>query len=276
MSRNLSVLILGLSSVSILAACDLLESAQSTIVTAGVIAASPEIQLDNYFDVKSQTLATEYLGQRASATSDEAPTPIGGADVTIQFAGNTVELKETSEKGVYETDSITNNKLIYAEGQTYAFVTDIPGNDAGPFGGAVKSPTRLSPASLTLTPTPMPVDMVPNVYSHPKMTDLQVSWTQMNGRFAWVTVFRATNLMDQPEQVFDSRPKNAQEMIKFILGTPPTSITIPASTFDRDGAYAVLVVAAEKGDLKTNTFLGSPILAGSGEKVLLAVGNFRP
>lgn len=258
--------------------CDLIESAKSTIIVAGIVAATPEVQLEGHFNVKSETVATVYLGQRSNPTSTEEPDPITGADVDLEFAGNTVKLDEqTSQRGLYEVNSVMNDMLVYSEGAIYSFVAEIPGNDAGPFGGAVTAPTRLTPASLTLSPTPQPFMNVPNLYTHPKSADLMVSWTSMNGRYAYVSVIRASaSNPDEPQLVFDSRPKNAGEMLKFILGTPPTSVMVPGATFAEDGAYAVIVVASDKGDVKTNTFLGSPILAGSGEKVLLAVGNFRP
>jgi hypothetical protein len=268
-----------LATLILTSGCELIESAKSTIIVAGIVAASPEVQLENHFDVKSETLATVYLGQRSNPTSSEEPEPISGADITLEFAGNKVTLLERVQvqKGFYEANSVENDKLLYAEGQIYSFAADIPGNDAGPFGGFVSSPTRLTPASLTLSPEPQPYMGVPNLYTHAKSADLMVSWTEMNGAYGYVTVVRATaQNPDQPQVVFDSRPKDAQAMLQFILGTPPTSIMIPGDTFNTDAAYAVIVVTADKGDVKTNTFLGSPILAGSGEKVLLAVGNFRP
>jgi hypothetical protein len=260
-------------------ACDLIESAKSTIVVAGILAATPEVKLAGQFDVESETLATVYLGERDSPTSSEAPSPIKGANVAIQFSGNSVVLKEEDggEDGVYLADSVREPKLLYADGTLYTFAADISGNDAGPFGGGVTAPTRLSPASLTLTPAPEAIPLVPNVYRHPKSADLTITWTEANGRYAYVTVLRADAANPgQPQQVYDSRPKTGQDMIKFIIGTPPTSLTVPGSVFDSDAAYAVLVVVADKGDPQTNTFLGSPLLAGSGEKVLLAVGTFMP
>lgn len=278
--RGMSRALLALTSLPILlGGCDLVASAKSTIVVAGILAATPEIKLAGQFDIDSETLATVYLGERDSPTSSEAPAPIKGADVRVEFVGNSVVLKEESgaEEGLYAADSVRETKLVYSEGATYTFQADITGNDAGPFGGSVTAPTRLSPASLTFTPAPEGIPQVPNLYRHPKNTDLKVEWTEANGRYAYVTVVRADPANpNQPEQVFDSRPKNGQEMIKFIIGTPPTSLTVPAAIFDRDAAYAVLVVVADKGDPQTNTFLGSPLLAGSGEKLLLAVGNFMP
>jgi hypothetical protein len=259
-------------------ACDLIESAKSTIVVAGVLAATPELKLDGQFDVESETLATAYIAERASATSSEEPTPINGADVKIEFAGRTIALpEEDMQRGLYAMDSLRDMDLSFNEGQVYNFAVEIPGNDAGPFGGRVTAPTRLSPASLTLTPEPQPVPMVPNLYSHPKNADFTIGWTEQNGRYAYVTVFRAdASNPDEPQLVYDSRPETAEEMIRFIIGTPPTSLTVPGATFDRDGGYAVVIVTADKGMVDSNTFVGSPILAGSGEKVLLAIGDFRP
>jgi hypothetical protein len=258
--------------------CDLIESAKSTTVVAGILAASPELMLPGQFSVDSETIATAFVGERESATSSEEPEPIKGANVNITFAGNVVKLNEQDDPaGFYEASSVEDEKLIYASGQVYSFGAKLAGSDTKEFGGSVTAPTQLTEASLTLMPQPTPVPMVPNVYTHPKSGDLKVAWQAANGRYAYVTVVRGDPMNpDKPEVVFDNRPKTGGEIIKFIVGTPPTSIDIPGATFSRDGAYAVIVVTMDKGMPQTNTFLGSPILAGSGAAVVLAVGNFQP
>lgn len=257
--------------------CDLLSSAKSTTVVAGIVASTPEVGLTGQFQIKAQTIATAFVGERASATSTDEPRPIKGADVSLAFAGNALKLREqTGKDGFYAEDSGTNTALVYADGHTYTFVALIPG-DSSEHGGSVKAPNRLSSASITLSPTPapLPAPFPEGVKKHPKSTDLVIAWQPQFGRYAWVTVLRANPAKpDQPEVVFDSSPRTGGDIIKFILGTPPSSITIPASKFAQDGAYAVMLVALDKGDPKVNTFLGSPILAGSGAAVILAVGNF--
>ena len=59
-------------------------------------------------------------------------------------------------------------------------------------------------------------------------------------------------------------------------GYAPTSVDIPASVFAQDGLYAVLIVAANKGGPRSNTFLGSPLLAGSGAAEFFAIGDIGP
>jgi hypothetical protein len=264
----------------LLASCDLVNSAKATIVVGGILVSTPEIKLMNQFDVKPQTIATTYVGQRDSITSQDAPKPIKGADVSLQFAGNTVKLMEQTGGGAmdgfYVSDSVRSMSLSFADGQLYTFSALVPG-DSITHGGSVKAPTKLTAAALTLSPMPTPIMNVPNVYKHPKMTALSITWPRQTGHYAYVTVFRADPMHpDQPQQVFDSSPKTAEEIIKFVLGDPPTSIMVPGDKFAQDGAYGVLLVTMDNGTPNENTFLGSPLLAGSGVAVILAVGNFMP
>lgn len=273
-ARGLPVLVLSLPG---LVGCDLIASAKATTIVAGILIATPAVSLSGQLELESEVVATTFLGERASATSTEEPEPITGADVSVQFAGNEIALMEQADpRGFYETDSIQSMGLEYADGQTYVFTAKLPG-DTVEFGGSVTAPTQLQNASLTFTPELGALAMVADVKTHPKNTDLTVAWTAQNGRYAYVTVVRADPMKpDQPEIVFDNRPQTGGEIVKFILGTPPTSITIPGSTFADDAAYAVIVVTMNKGDPRTNTSLASPILAGSGAAVVIAVGDFRP
>ena len=95
------------------------------------------------------------------------------------------------------------------------------------------------------------------------------------GRYPYVTVLRAdANNPSNPQLVFDNRPEDAQAILQFVLGTPPTEQVIPADVFASDGIYVVILFALNRGtDLLPNTFLGSPILAGSGAPRFLLVGE---
>ncbi|MCK6549519.1 hypothetical protein L6R52_27010 [Myxococcota bacterium] len=261
-----------------LTGCELIESVKATTIVGGILVATPEVKLAGQFDVASEVVATAFVGERASSTSTEEPTPIRGADVRVaQAGGASVNLTEQpSPAGFYLVTSKEEAALTYADGATYAFGATVPG-DTVEFGGTVTAPTRLSDASLTLTPTPGTIPNVDAVRTHPKNADLTVAWQAQNGRYGYVTVLRADPASpDQPQVVFDNRPKTAGEILEFIVGTPPTNLTIPGATFADDAGYAVIVVTLNRGDVDTNTFLGSPILAGSGAAVILAVGDFRP
>lgn len=259
--------------------CDALESATATTVVAGTLVRTPELSVPGQFDVPAEVLASAWVGERASATDTGEPTPIRGADVDITFAGNRVALPEQSQAGFYATNTIEDpdSGLVYMGGLTYTVRASLDDGSAAEYGGTVTAPTPLSPAALELSPEP--TEAVPGfdgVLRHPKSSALTVSWAEGQfGRYAYVSVFRARpSDPDNPELVFDNRPESAGETIEFILGTPPTSIEVPADTFAEDGLYGVVVVIMDKHDsLLPNTFLGSPILAGSGAAVVLAVGT---
>lgn len=255
------------------AACDLVKSATATMVVAASITATPELQVAGQLDVPGEVASIVYVGERASATSSEKPRPITGAQVSVTFVGKSVDLKEKrDEQGVYGADSVETPALAYQDGQLYDFGAATADQT---YGGSVMAPNRLSPTSVTLTPAPAGANpLFPDLKVHPKDTQLKLEWASDAGRYAYVTVLRADkDNPNMPAVVFDNRPDSAEEIIDLIAKAPPTSIVIPAATFAEDGIYAVVLVAMNKGEPKSNTLLVSPILAGSGAAVLLVVGN---
>lgn len=260
------------------AGCDFLESAQATVVVTGLVVKTPGIQVPGRFELEGETAATSFVGERASATSTQEPDPIVGAEVSLSYAGNVVQLVERTEaRGLYAATSLDDDNLAYVGGAAYTFAARLPGERTS-YGGTIRmAPTELSAAALTLTPEPETViPGLDNAGVHPKSTALTLAWqSRQYGRYAYVSVWRSVpSAPDRPQLVYDNRPKTAGELLQFIAGTPPVEMTVPAETFDEDGVYAVVLFLLDKGDdLQPNTFLGSPILAGSGAVVLLAVGN---
>ncbi|MFO0724787.1 MAG: hypothetical protein U1E65_13480 [Myxococcota bacterium] len=251
--------------------CDLIQSATATTIVSGLVIASPELKQAGFYDVPSQVVATSWVGKRASPTSTAEPTPITGATVTLSFGSANVSLKEQSgEPGVYLAESTTTMALKYQAGANYMFdavtMSDMHGGD-------VDAPPQLSADALTFTPALGTAAML-NFKTHEKNAALSVSWDKTAGRYAYVTVLRSNKANPtQPSQVYDTRPKTAQEILNFIFGDPPAKVDIPASTFAQDGLYAVILVAVNKGMVQSNTFAGSPILAGSGAASFFAVGT---
>ncbi len=255
--------------------CDeLVDTITATVVVAGTLIQTPEVKLAGQFDVQAETLASVWFGERDSPTSTNEPMPLSGAELQITFGGNAVTLPESSEKGLYSQNSLTDSNLSFEGGIAYTFEGKPSGNTTT-YGGTVTAPTPLTPAAIQLSPQPgQAIPGVPQALQHPINTALQVSWERQYGAHGYVTVFRANpNDPQNPEQVFDNTPKTAQEIIEFIIGTAPRQVDIPASTFSQAGVYAVVLAAMDKGQALPNTFIGSPILAGSAQVVFLGVVN---
>jgi hypothetical protein len=260
--------------------CDLVKAASSTVIVGGLVVKSPEIKVEGYLELPAETGASVWLGERESATSTETPKPIKGARVALTYAGNAVPLTEQMDAdGVYLETSLDNDDLSYAPGAAYTFSAELDGEPGVTYGGTIRmAPEALTPAALTLEPRPTElVERFQGAGVHPKGEALKLSWGTQYGRYAYVSVLRARpESPDRPELVFDNRPKTTNEILRLVVGSPITTFTIPGDTFAEDGIYAVLLVTLDKGnDLLPNTFLGSPILAGSGAVVFLAVGDVR-
>ena len=261
-------------SLVIFSGCDLLDAATATTVVGALVVATPAVSVPGRLEISDEVVATVWVGERLSPESTAAPDPIGDANVGIVFDGTTVPVPvENAAAGVYAQTSVAAPTLTYVGGTSYTIEAVI---DGARFGGSVTAPPALSAAALTLDPSPtMVVPDLPEVGEHPRDTALTLSWPAQFGEYTYVTVFRADpNDPTNPQQVFDNRPTTTSEILQFIVGGSPTTQTIPADVFGQDGLYAVILVAMDGSSmLLPDTFLGSPILVGSGAVVLLGVGQ---
>lgn len=260
-----------------LVGCELLDSVQATVIVGGLLAANAEVRLDNRFDVPAQVVASAWVGERESATSTEVPLAINDADVAVTFAGNRVILPaQAGLRGLYRQTDDNDAALVYVPGQSYTFRAALPDDRSVEYGGTLgTAPNLLTPAAVVLTPEPTPIAGRADVGSHPRNTALTISWPDGFGRYTYVSVFRADpNAPGDPMLVFDTRPESTEEILELVLGTPPAAVEVPGRTFAQDGLYAVVLVAMDRGtDLLPNTFLGSPVLVGSGAPRFLSVGT---
>lgn len=260
-----------------LTGCDILESATATTIVAGTVVRTPDIRVEGFFDVQAEVVASALVAERENATSTDEPTPISGANAAITFSGNRVQLVEQSTPGLYLTTSVDDPSLVYVDGSSYTVRASLPGDATTEFGGQVTAPNALTPAAITLSPQPTEsFPGLPDVLMHPKSTALNVRWPSEGfGRYAYLSVYRAdVNDASNPVLVFDNAPETAGEIIEFIVGTPPESLDIPADTFAEDGLYGVVLFTLDRHErLLPNTFIGSPVLAGSGAAIVLAVGQ---
>lgn len=250
--------------------CDLISQATATIVVGGIVVATPEVKYAGFYDVPSEVSANVWLGERASATSQEAPAPLSGVSVFVTVGSRQVSIPETDEPGVYATTSLEQANLVYEPGTTYVFEAVLTETH----GGETEAPQRLTEGAVTLTPALPDSAVLPGLKTHSANTALSVSWSPEYGKYGLVTVLRADKTNPtQPQLVFDNRPKTAKQVLDLVLGTPPTTIEIPATTFAQDGLYALVVAATERGEIRDNTSIASPLLVGSGTAVLFTVGT---
>jgi hypothetical protein len=258
-----------LGAAALASACDLIEGVTATKIVSGIVIATPELKLTGSFDVKSETIATAWIGQRDSPTSTAEPSPLTGVDVKLTTPGGTFALtEETSTPGVYLVTSTSQSGLTYQAGASYGLDALIQGASYGNDGTA---PPRLDAGSLTFTPT-LGAGQLQGVRVHARNTALTVQWPSTAGRYAYVSVLRAKpSAPTEPELVFDNRPETAGEILSFVLGDPKSSIEIPGGTIATTGLYAVVVVAMNKGTPRSGTFSGSPMLVGSGAATLLSI-----
>ncbi len=261
--------------------CRILEMAQSTMVVSALVVATPELSYPGYLEVEPHVIASAWIGQRPNSTSLE-PMPVSGLDVTVTFNEQTLTLTEREdEAGLYFLESEDDPTLAYESGTTYAFETQVetaplPGQPPSTqsHGGETVAPQRLQPEAVDVSPVMESHPLAPELKLLPKNTGVTISWSEEYGRLSYVSVLRGNpDDPEKPELTFDTRPETSKDLLKMAAGDQPTTVEIPADAFPEDGVYAVVLVAMDKGLPSNTTFLGSPILAGSGTAILVAVGD---
>lgn len=270
MKHNKLILTLGILALPA-TGCELIEIAGATVVVSGIVVATPEVKLAGQFDLERHVIATAWVGEREGPTSSREPDPISGAAVSVRFGDRTVRLDEhKDEKGLYIRTSTQSADLVYQAGDDYTFdaaLVDVHGGEA-------KAPELLTVGAMNLSPTPDRHPLVPDILVHPKSTALQINWDESFGSFSYVSVVRADPMNpEKPEIVFDTRPESAVEVIRLLASDPIPSVDIPADTFAEDGVYGIILITADRGHARSNTFIASPFMVGSGAAVIVAVGS---
>jgi hypothetical protein len=276
MTTQRRILLLSCAAGAALSGCDVVRSLTATTIVSGLVITTPAVMLSGtggvHFAIPAETAATAWVGTRASATSTEDPAPVLGATVSLNDGSSTFTLAEQG-MGAYADSSATDMKLSYQEAALYSFSASNTG-DGGVHTGGVTAPPPLTNASITFSPDDPSVMGYPTglVRTHAASTQLAVSWDPKYGAYAYVSLFIAGN----SNPVWDNRPRTAADVLRLVAGDAPTTITIPADALSQSGIYAVvLVTMAKGGPTGSNTFAGSPFLAGSGAPTFLVVGNAK-
>lgn len=264
---------------ALVSGCGLINSLESTYVAGGMVLATPEVKFSlagrpAFVAVPATTEATSYVGRRSSATATDL-TPIGNATVKVTFGASSATLGAvSSDSGLYQTTL----SQPYAGGTSYTFAATLPGDDTGPHGGSVTAPDQLQAALLTLAPAGNSGTILggQTVFAYPQAEAINVTWPSSAGSIGFATVLEIDFKNSTSKETYDNRPRTAADFVRLALGTEPTTISIPATAFPDHAYYALLLFTLNKASPQANTFIGSPLLAGSGVALTLAVGNPSP
>lgn len=295
-----------LSAVTIVGAagCDELTS---TTFAVSIISETPNIQdasgwdanLDTVIDasyVPAATLALVGVGERDGTFSTNV-TSIADAAVTVSWTADaqsySVALCGTATDGSYQASSVTgadcaDASLAYVPNAAYTTeietATDVHTLE-------VTAPEAMDPTYVAFSPAFTDAGLAPlTLDHHPLNTALTVDWsaapnatehdtfvTVVRVDFTEQTMTHATVLnsanwsVDSANPVFDNTPRDPAGMFDLLQSAPPTSAEIPATTFDRQGLYVVVVTPTELSDDTDNLMLGSAALAGKGTAFVFLV-----
>jgi hypothetical protein len=237
-------------------------------------------------DSEPQTLAMAWVGERASATSTDPPTPTTGALVTVTWHNETgtekrVTLCEVAQEqgpGNYFASTAVaapcpTPALAYVDNAEYS--TEVE-TDATLHVLQVNAPKALARDDITRDPA---IDRVDPTDPYERGKTLTLSW-EGGGRddHVFVTVFRIRYLGDSPADlvdpqmwvadqgpVFDTFPREAAELVHLVAGEPTHQTAVPGTVFNEAGVYVVAVTGVRLSTKTSdNLTFGSAALAGSG------------
>jgi hypothetical protein len=250
--------------------CRLLEMLKSDVVVSGIVFATPGLDHPGWISIEEEIVATAWVGRRISLTSTAAPSAVQGARVHVRFGERMVALApDADQPGLYVARSSETPELELVDGAAYRFDVEL----GEVYGGEVIAPRRLSVEQLSFEPALGKHPLVPELQTHPRGEPLRIGWTAAEGRYAYVSVLRADpEHPDRPELVFDTRPQDAADALA-ALSDDARALDIPGEVFEPDGIYGLVVMLANNGAPDADTFLGSPLLVGSGVALLLVVGS---
>jgi hypothetical protein len=241
-----------------------------------LVTALPLSQLD-----QSATIAFTGIGQRPDSTSQEPPTPVSGAIVTLAWGSSTITLCDQSAneaEGTYGATSIPTETcgdaaLVYEDDAEYTTAISLGGDN---FSITVVAPPAIDANNVAFTPDFQNASGAPPGFNLQEHSDpsagLHVSWAAdlvARDRPAFLTLLRVnynngTWEADPNNPVFDNTPRQPAEMIDLVLGDPPDFADIPPTAFDATGMYFLVLTSTELSTATEGLQLGSGALAGRG------------
>ncbi|MBS1150646.1 MAG: hypothetical protein H6Q89_2344 [Myxococcaceae bacterium] len=215
--------------------------------------------------VPEQTVVFAFFGTRnGEGLSQEAPTAVTGATMSIQLKGATALPLKEQTAGTFQLSSAEEPKLTYQENGDYLFTASADGQT---FVGVVeKVPAQERIAAFR-----------PNGQSHVDLAaNSEFTFARPdppNGQersIAFVAVVPISREGKQGEPTYTNTPKTPLEYLKLAVAPSvwkTTTVTIPGSAFpDKDKNYLILLQSAKLGRTDTdNLFIGSAMIAGTAD-----------
>ncbi len=215
--------------------------------------------------VPEQTAVFAYFGTRnGEGLSQDAPTAIPGATMSIQRAGGTeLPLKEQGS-GTFQLTSTDEPKLTYEPNGNYLFSAKVEGET---FVGIVEA----VPAQETIAAFRPNGKTFVELAAGAEFTFARPDPPNGEERhLAFVVVVPIDRNGKQGEPTYSNVPKTPLEYLKLAVAPSDwktTTVTVPGTAFpEKDRNYLILLQSAKLGHPKTdNLFIGSAMIAGTAD-----------
>jgi hypothetical protein len=252
--------------------CDLIQSAQSTKVLAGMVLHVPPYDLadipipdagipfsfDGGMTTPEQTLVEVFFGERSNTSFTDPPKGLAGAAVKLSFQGATVDLSDKGG-GNYSVSTAENGNLQYAPDIDYT-LTVVSGGET--FTARVKAPEPEEIAQLDERFWPLDVESNLDPDQNLELTRTSTE----NIAFTTVTPISATS-QDPSYTDVPTEPRDLLDLVANDARWKQQPINVPKSpAFDQPNTYYLInVIAVTKGSVSDNLFTASTFLAGTAD-----------
>ena len=215
--------------------------------------------------VPEQTAVFAFFGTRnGEGLSQDAPTAIAGATMTIQRKGGTELSLKDQGSGTFQLSSSEEPKLTYAENGDYLFTAKIGGET---FVGIVEAVPEQEKIAAFRPNGKTFVELAagsPFTFARPDPPNGQ------ERHLAFVVVVPIGRDGKQGEPTYTNVPKTPLEYLKLAVAPSDwktTTVTVPGTGFpDKDKNYLILLQSAKLGRPDTdNLFIGSAMIAGTAD-----------
>lgn len=215
--------------------------------------------------IPAQTAVFAYFGTRnGEGLSQEAPTAIAGATMTIQQKGSTALTLKDLGSGTFQLTSTEDANLTYVTKGDYLFSATAEGQT---FVGIVEAVPEQEKIAAFRPNGKSFIDQeanTPFTFARPDPPNGQ------ERQLAFVVVVPIDREGKQGEPTYSNVPKTPLEYLKLAVAPSDwktTTVTIKAEAFpEKDKNYLILLQSAKLGRPETdNLFIGSAMIAGTAD-----------